>query len=1169
LAKLAVTAVLIGTSVEELMLKLRILAFAALVVLASISVFAQTGAIQGTVSDKSGAVVQGADVVAKNLATGVSSAAKTGSTGLYTFTNLAVGHYGISITKAGFKTYRLDDVELTVAQTLGIDAALEPGAVTEEVIVRASEVPPVDLETSQVSNLVDSREILDLPLITRDPYSLVLLSPGTSQTNAMGGFTVNGARERNNNFLLDGVDNNDTSVPGIPGGVLSANPDSTEEFRVITNNFNAEYGRNTGAIVDVVTKSGTNSFHGGVYEFGRWNAFGGARDWFNPADQGKMNPYVRNQFGYTIGGPIIKNKTFFFFNQEFQRFRTTLTDVATVPTAAFKTGQFTYNGTPLDITQTGANNATPTILEQFGVPVVLPAAPDDATMQKVFALYPNPTLDDGNGYTGTLLFPSSSQQNSYQAVAKIDHHFTDRQSLSIRYGYDHFFDPNPGHAEALPGNVGGYQEKAINQGLSANLTSTLSNNLINSFSFGWNHIYATFNCTGTSTLDSVIPQVDQFGNGWDFNMDPFTSFGCLALVSNGQWRKTGTTSYTDSLSWVHGGHTFKFGGDFRNISEQGPDGFFSRRQVGLATSLNFGLELVQGAPGNFSFALNDAAAAYYGLVWQDFNAEFFDKTALRQPTDNKHFRQHEYDWFGQDTWKVRSNITLTLGLRYQLDGVPFEEGANFSNLLVDPASAPPLTMSIVGPGTGKSIYSQDYSNIEPRIGFSWDPWKDGKTAVRGAFGIFHDRVFGNLFGNARGNPPFEQDYITNPLDTINGFYGGGINGGFPLPAVPETVPSAIIPDGAHLAPVIFDPHFKNSASNNWNFGIQREIPGNNTIDLSYVASKGTHIYREMDGNPPDPTLTAQLVTFCSDPTNAFGCTPNTVTKINLYEGADFGVLPFNAVKYNALVQPFFIRSVANSNYNSLQLKLTHRLSHGLQVQGSFTWAHALDDSGDPLVPAAGNRGFPRNSRNLAGEYGNSDNDVRHILVVNYIWEAPIGKGKAYLNHGFAGKLFEGIQFSGITTVQTGHPFDVYSSTDSERTGLSNRGSLIGNPFAAATTNVNPGIKTFFSNYDPNNYPGFGAFEEPAYGGPGNIGRNHFTGPGFVNFDMVFSKRIRFTERVDMQLRIEGYNIFNHPAFSNPGNLLGGAFFGQITSTVSRPDATTSARQMQAGLKLNF
>jgi hypothetical protein len=278
-------------------------------------------------------------------------------------------------------------------------------------------------------------------------------------------------------------------------------------------------------------------------------------------------------------------------------------------------------------------------------------------------------------------------------------------------------------------------------------------------------------------LDSVNP-LDAFGNGRDYNMDPFTSFGCTSLASDGQWRKTGTTSYSDNITWVRGAHTFKFGGDFRDIGEQGPNGFFSRRQVGLNTFLGTGGGFsVINPPANDSVALEDAASALYGFVWNDFAGEFFNKAGVRQATDNKHFRQHEYDWFGQDSWKIRRDLTLTLGLRYQLDGVPYEEGANFSNLLTDPSSYP-VTFTVVGPGTGKSLYHPDYSNIEPRVGFSWDPWGDGKTAVRGAFGIFHDRVFGNLFGNARGSPPFEQDYQQFPFATIGG-------GGFPT-VVPPT-----------------------------------------------------------------------------------------------------------------------------------------------------------------------------------------------------------------------------------------------------------------------------------------------------------------------------------------------------------------------------------------------
>ena len=1169
-----------------------------------LQIHAQSTSVSGTVTDSTGAVVANAQVTARNLATNLSRTTNSSTTGAYSITNLEVGAYELTVKKEGFRTFRLPSIDLTVAHVSTIDAALIAGATTEEVTVRGDTAAPIDLETSQVSNLVDQEQMKDLPLITRDPYSLVLLSPGTSQTNTgLGGFTVNGARERNNNFLLDGVDNNDTSVPGIPDGVLNANPDSTQEFRIITDNFNAEYGRNTGAIIDVVTKSGTNAFHGGAYEYGRWNGFGGARDWFNPAIDStgaatRMNPYVRNQFGYSIGGPIFKNKTFFFFNEEFERFRTTLTNTATVPTQGFKNGVFNF-------TTTDQNPSSPQFGQQVTVPVNLTSAganngaggaPLDPTMQKVFGLFPNPTVANGDGLTGTLFFPSSSQQNSYNTVAKIDHHFTDRETLSIRYGYDHFFDPNPTHNDILPGDVGGVSQKNIEQGLAANLISTLTNNLVNSFNFGWNKLYSNFGCTGISTLDSVIPATDRFGNGWDFNMDPFTSVGCTALVSDGQWRKTGTTSYSDNLTWVHGGHTFKFGGDFRDVGEQGPNSFFSRRQVGLASFLNANVPLAANVNDASGFdvstvQLQDAAAAYYGFVWQDLNAEFFNKAGTRQGTDNKHFRQHEYDWFGQDTWKVRRNLTLTLGLRYQLDGVPFEEGANFSNLLESPTSTPPLTMSVVGPGTGHQLYNSDYSNIEPRVGFSWDPFGKGKMAVRGAFGIFHDRVFGNLFGNARGNPPFEQDYVAFPFETINNFGG---TGAFPLPAVPQTVPSPIIPNGAALSPVLFDSHFRNTASNNWNLGVQKELGGNNVIDISYVGAEGHHIYRELDGNPPDPALVQQLLAFCvpTNPNNnGFNpntdpggqCSADTVIKTNLYLGKEFGALPFDAVQYNALVQPFFQASVGNSIYNSLQLKLTHRMSYGLQVQGAYTWAHSIDDSNDPLVPAAGNRGFPRNSRDLAEERGNSDNDVRQVAVINYIWEVPLGRGKSHLRDGVLGKVFEGVQFAGITTVQTGHPFDVFSTTDMERTGLSGRADLVPgqNPFEAGNgpgfnTQANsPGAKVWFSNTNAfsGRSDGSGA---PLFDGPGNIGRNHFYGPGFVDFDLSFTKSMRFTERVNAQLRVEGYNIFNHPHFNNPGadanafgNQVGSPIFGLITSTVTRPDGTTSARQMQVALRVNF
>ena len=1153
---------------------------------------AQTASISGTVVDTSGAVVQGAEITAFNTDTGAVRTVNSGDTGAYAVTNLPVGKYRVEIKKPNFAQFRVADVVLTVDQALTINAALKPGAATETVDVNAANLPPVDLESAQVSNLVEQRQMVSLPLITRNPYQLVLLSPGTSVSdNYVGGFSVNGQRDRNNNFLLDGVDNNDTSVPGGQGGVLNAFPDSTQEFRVITDNFNAEFGRNTGAIIDVITKSGTNSLHGDAYYFGRWNGFGGARDWFNPGtgpNEGPMNPYIRHQFGFSVGGPIIKNKTFFFFNDEMDRFITALTDVATVPTAAFLTGKFNYTYTPcppsgcqapvtvpIDLTPTGANNA-------YGTPF-------DPTMAKVFALYPTVAASQSpDGIEGNVFFPSTSREHAYNPILKIDHKINDREALSLRYGYNHFFDPNPGTSDILPG-FGHYSEKAISYGITGALTSTLSNTLINNFQFGLNHIYATFYLpqSTVNVLDGPGGQ-DSFGNGWDYLMEPFSSLASTLSGSDGQARTTGTVSYTDNITWVHGSHTFKFGFDFRDVKERGFDNFLSRRQLTLDPLRVFGYDpgIVANEPANDpGTALVDAANALYGLVIQDVQDQFFNKSATRQTTDNKTYIQHEYDWFGQDAWKIRQNFTLSVGLRYQFNAVPYEVGGNASNLFQDPgsyAAGQPVVFTLVGAGTGHSLYQPDYKDIEPRIGFTWDPWRNGKTAIRGGFGIFHDRVFGNEFGNARANPPFQAQYFNQPVETINNFFGSG---GFPT-QIPTQTPSASIPDGSTITGlVIFDPHFRNPASNNWNLDIQRELGGSNVLDLAYIGAMGVHVLGQRDGNPPDPNLVQQLVAFCVpgnplntgfnpnyDPTGQ--CTSSTVSGALLYYGGDVGALPSNAINNNATYQPDYQITEFNSIYHALQAKFTHRMSHGLQVQGSYTWSHALDNGIDPLAPALGARTFPRNSRDLAQSYGNSDNDIRHIAVVNYIWDLPFGRGKGYLSSGALGRVLEGMQLTGIFSAQTGHPFNVRSPRDSQRTGIAAWGYQVGDPFAKPGPGCSSGVGTGYV-YLPNNAYGC-SFTDPPYGSPSNNARNMWFGPGSWDWDMSFSKTTSLTERVKLELRFEGYNVFNHPHFTNPGadpsalgNSITSGEFGVITSTATQPDGTTSARQMQVALRLKF
>ena len=1123
------------------------------------AVFAQTGAIQGAVSDASGAVVPGAEVTVRNLATNARRVAVTNGAGTYSMTNLAVGNFQIDIKKDTFKTFHIGSITLTVDQVLTVNATLDAGAVSEQVEVKGDQLPPVDVETSQVSNIVDSRKIEDLPLILRDPYQLVLLSPGATLSNtALGGFSINGASERNNNFLLDGVDNNDTSVPGIPTGLTALNPDATEEFRVITNNFMPEFGRNDGAVVDVVTKSGSNEFHGTGYWFGRYNALG-ARDYFNhnpdandPSKIEPMNPYVRNLFGFSVGGPIIKNKTFFFVNNEWSRFRTTVTPAAAVvPTAAFRSGVFTYNGFNVNLADPNSPNNYQNL-------------PLDPTTQKILSVYPNPNGAAVDYVRGLYFFPSKSIYNSWNLIAKVDHHLTNRETLSLRYAWGSSSDPDSFHDEFLPGlGATGFRAKVTNLG--ALLTSTLSNTLINEAKFGFNKTNYPFYCGNTSAMDSV-GNIDQFGRGRDYALPGVAGFGCFPLGdSNGQSRATGTWTIADNLSWVHGAHMMKFGGEFRRVFEDGYDNFSSRDTLTFNGFTNFLTPSFNldpnnpctgpGDPNCGSSDLQNMGWMLFGVADTQSQAQFFNKGLTRVSSDERKFRQHEYGTYFQDSWKFRPNLTLNFGLRYQFNGVPFEQNGNLSNLYAPANGTAPFTFQLAGPGSGRLLYNNDFSMVEPRIGFAWDPFRDGKTSIRAAFGIFHDRIFGNLFGDARGNPPFQQTYSAFPFATPENLPFGGT-----LQATP------VVQQGAFISIDQFDQNLRMPSTDNWNFGIQREIARDLTVELNYVGTKGTHLLRVVDGNPPDPALVQQLLNM--------GVPADQLQFAALYVGAEFFGLPFDAVHNNAFLNPssfagggaVFNRSIGNSSYNALQMNVTKRLSNGFQIQGAYTYSHSITDVADPFSQgtAAGNRSFPRNSYALSNERGNSDYDIRQRLVVNYVWELPFGHGRKYLNSGFAGKALEGWQLSGISTFQAGHPYDVFYNIDVEHTGLSGRGTLLSNgnlPAGHDRTETGPPLADFC-------VVELGC--QPPFGVPGSVGRNHFNGPGYADWDMVLGKDTGLTERVKLEFRFEAYNVFNRVQFGQPDNLLQDTgTFGFSTNTLSQNDGTTTARQLQFGLKLKF
>jgi hypothetical protein len=1116
--------------------------------------FAQTGSVAGQVFDPSGALVPNATVTATSDATGLTRTAVTTSAGLYNFAALPPSVYQVSVTAPGFQSVVRKNVVLDVAAAFPLNFNLAVAGTAASVDVQDVATAPVETDNFQLSTVVDAKEINDLPLILRDPYQLVLLSPGVVVAkNNVGGFSVNGQRDRNNNFLLDGADNNDTSVPGGQQGISAANPDSTAEFRVITNNFDAEFGRNTGAIVDVVTRGGSNNFHGDAYEFGRYNALG-ARDFFNKKENGPQDPYVRNDFGASLGGPVWKDRTFFFLNGEVQRFRTTRTSLQTTPTAAFRTGKFTYTDpvggsqTPVDLTADPATN--PDNLSGLG---------PDPLIAKILALAPVGQADNGDGVSTTYFFPSPDVLNSYNLTGRLDQRLTDKHQLTVRYLYGHAGDSNPLHDEVLPG-YGNFSGISTNHNGVVSLASSLSARATNLLRASYNQSDAGYFCNHKSI--DAITGVDDFGNGRDINIPYFFTFGCAALGdSDGQDRLSSTLLFADTFTFTKGAHSIKVGGEYRSIKDNNYDNFNSRNVLNLDNFTVFGYPSYSfygshDSPSVRSF--EDMIWGAQGAVANSTENQFFTRAGVRRANDLSYFRQHEWAAFAQDTWKVTPRFTAILGLRYAFNGVPYEKDGNFANFYGDASAPLPasgyFSFTSVGPGTGHQLYANSWRMFEPRIGFSYDLNGDGKTAIRGGFGIFHDRVFDNLFGGARSNPPYQaqaNDYL------FDGTTGTPTVSNAPFPG--ELTPSPDITDGQFLtAPVVIDPNLKMPTNESYNIGIQHQLSNKLTIEVNYVGNHNTHGLRTIDGAPPQPALVQQLI--------ASGIPEDMLQFGVLYSGCTIltcGIDFAPAVNNNAFYHEAFETSAVSGNYNALQAHISGQIG-GLSLTGSYTFAHSLDNGSDPISPGAGDSFFPRNSFNLGPEYGNSDFDVRHRLSVAATYSLPIGIGSANLNSGLLGHVFEGIQVSGIQQVQTGLPFDLRGTTDSLHTDAADRPELIGAPYPSGRgTIVSQGVIAG---------PIVTAFANEPFGQNLSIHRNKFYGPGFVNTDVVLQKTQTLHEQVKLIFRAESYNVFNHPNFAAPPTTslaIDSPTFGISQSQVGQNDVTTGARQIQAALKVVF
>ena len=1145
---------------------------------------AQTASIGGTITDATGAAIPNATVTVRNVDTGETRTAQTDNAGIYRITNLNPGVYDIRMEHVNFNPFFFSRIPVSVDQVLTLDGRLMVGPERQMVKVTSESVPPIDLNDAQISNVVNGRQIEDLPLILRDPYQLVLLSPGAIQTNTLfSGFSVNGSRERSNNFMLDGADNNDPDFGTSPGqrgqGLTTLNSENTQEFRVLTNNYMPEFGRNNGAIIDIVTKQGTNTFHGDIYWFGRYTALS-AKDFF--AQDRNQDPFVRNQVGYSVSGPIQRNKTFFFANEEIWRFSTTLLKTGIVPTAAFKTGVFTYTSqgqiANVDVsTPNSPNNGT-----NFGAG----GLPLDPLMQKILAVYPNPNGTTLDGARGLLHFPSHSLVNSNNVTGRIDHNFSERAVVSLRYTFNQYSDSNYQHEDFLSG-IGGVSTLQHNHNLTARLTSTAATGVINELHLAFNRLEFPLTCTGTGLFDSLSNGLDAVGRGKDVPLpSDLAGFGCIFLGdTSGLTRNAGTYTAGDNISWVLGRHSLKIGGEYRGVYSNSSNNFASRTITDSSVFSSLGIPSTTGTGFEPSSCLPQQIVAcvnLQNLVWSLFGgidfqtqAQFFDNSGTRTATDQRGFRQREFAGYAQDSYKIIPNLTFSYGVRYEFFGVPVEVQNRLSTLTVSPDGPGPFTFTQVGGGPGSvPLYQDDWKDIEPRVSVAWDPFRTGKTSLRAGYGIYHDRVFGELVSMLRGDPPFQMlETQLCPGFLAGAFQACTLSAQTPLPTFPDSpIVNNCPPPGQPCTPILpflIDPNLRTPYSQSWSAGIQIEPYSSLLLEADYVGSKGTHLLRLVDGNPPQPALVSQLEAFCV-PTNPQNmgfntptgqCDQTTLQFSNLWLGANNGSLPFAATNNTAFLQAEFFKGISNSIYHALQLNITKRMSHGFAIQGAYTYSHAIDDGADPLVPINNNISFPpypRDSFNLRAERGNSEFDVTHRLAVNYSWQLPFVH-KDHSHRAATNLLASGWTVSGITTVSSGLPFDIFTPVDTQHTGLVSRPDL--NKGATVPPSSDPRTQTG---------PSLALFSVPALGSGGNLGRDHFRGPGINNSDAVLNKQVGIRERVKLDMRFEFYNLFNRVQFAQPDNLLADTtLFGHSTAETFRPDFTTGARQIQLGMKLSF
>ena len=1082
-----------------------------------------TASLTGLVTDPTGATVPDAKVTAKNVATGIQRNSQTNSDGYYFLANLPVGSYEVSIEKPGFQT-ALSTVNLDAAEKGRQDFSLAVGAVATIATVEAA-APMLSPEDASLSAVIDNKYVMEYPLLLRSWDDLVNLvagvqgqrytdQGGSTSAGRTGGFNVHGIRQLENNFLLDGIDNNSISenVQELTTQVARPSVDALQEFKIITNPYSAEYGR-AGAVISVISKGGTNQIHGAAYEYLR-NRDTDANDFFSNR-QGLSKPEnVRNQFGGNFGGPIRKNKLFAFFDEETTRIVTGQLRSGTVPTDNERVGNFSAAA------GTQVNTTYPTIY-QNGAPVpnnIIPAGSISPVAASIMSLFPEPTVPGValNNYFRNANITDYTNRFS----TRVDWQATDKDSVFTRYTWSTRDRNSPGLFAGLADGTQSSSQGAYH--LTADQavigwTRPIAASLVNEFRTGYEHDNSfakqePFGQPGGNLVPGV-PNNPAFAGG--VTMITFANINTFIGSPNflPKFQKTQQWQFSDTLSWTRGKHQFKFGAD---VHAPQTDNF--QDVPGLRGALNF--DKIFTCQRNASNqCVSGTGISYADFLYGD------PQTAMLSNQFEVNQKWYWFDFFAQDDFKVTPRLTLNLGVRYDFSSPVWEGNNHLSNF--NPAGSGSIITASNGSLASRSLVQPQKKDFSPRVGVAYQ--LTPKTVLRGGYGIFYvpfDRA-GSENQLALNPPSFINNNISLASTALQPVFP--LNSGFPASFLD---PAAINFKNLHIRAT--NPADPRAYTQQWSFGIQRELLHNLFVEADYVGSKATHLLTLSDLNQFVNNGQQVLLNAQGQP-------------MLPYPG--FGLLEYS-------------QNDGNSSYNGLDFTVERRFAAGLSFRLAYTWSKSIDDTAEELS-VYGSNAFSQITNNQRAWRGPSDFDVPQRVVFSWVYELPFGKGKPWLGSGVASKILGGFQFAGSYTYAAGRPFTAFDNANNSSIDIGEEQALpnvIGTPVMPQVvtcwfyTTTNPGCKGI---------SGSNAFSLPAPGVFGNSGRNTLRGPGIQDLDVSISRNFVIKERMKLQFRVESFNLTNTVAFGLPNANVSGGSPGVITSLAADP------RIMQFAGRLSF